>query len=148
MSLSTDIRRLLLSKSAITSLVGTRVYPAHIPQKINTFPTITYQLISTNAAHHLAGGAGYCEKRLQLDVYAENEVSRDAVVEAVRNQLQGFPPAGTSGTIGAGTVITSIVYKGSRDMYDPDQVGGDVGYFRNSTDYWIRHTEAAPTFAA
>jgi hypothetical protein len=148
MSLSTDIRRLLLSKSAITSLVGTRVYPAHVPQKINTYPTITYFVVSNNSAHHLQGGAGFAERRLQIDVYAETETSRDAVVEAVRNQLQGFPPAGTSGTIGAGTVVTSIVYKNSRDLYEPDQLGGDVGHYRNAADYWIRFQETAPTYAA
>lgn len=148
MSLQTDIRRYLLSKSAITSLVGTRIQPHYVPQKNVDYPFITYILVSANSAHHLQGGAGYCEKRLQFDVYAKTEVERDAVVEALRNQLQGFPPAGTSGTIGAGTVVTSIVYKGSRDLYEPDQVGADTGYFRNSTDYWIRFQEAAPTFAS
>ncbi len=148
MSVKTDIRRLLLSKSAITSLVGNRIFPSFIPQKNRAYPAITYSLVSNNSAHHLQGGAGYGEQRLQVDVYAITEESRDAVVEALRNQLQGFPPAGTSGTIGAGTVVTSIVYKGSRDLYEPDQVGADTGYFRNSTDYWIRFQEAAPTFAS
>ena len=148
MSLQTDIRRLLLSKSAITSLVGNRVSPSYVPQKNRVYPSITYSLVSNNSAHHLQGGAGYAERRLQIDVFAVSETSRDAVVEAIRNQLQGFPAAGTSGTIGAGTVVTSIVYMGSRDLYEPDQVGADTGYFWNSTDYWIRFQEAAPTFAS
>jgi len=148
MSLQTDIRRLLLSKSAITSLVGNRVFPSYVPQKNAAWPCITYTIVSNNSAHHLQGGAGYAERRLQVDVYAKTEESRDNVVEALRNQLQGFPAAGTSGTIGAGTVVTSIVYKGSRDLYESDQEKGDVGYFRNSTDYWIRFQESAPTFAA
>lgn len=148
MSLSTDIRRLLLSKSAITSLVGTRVYPHHIPQANSVYPCITYAVVSNDSAHHLQGGAGYAAKRLQIDVYAKTETSRDAVVEAVRNQLQGFPAAGTSGTIGAGTVVTSITYKNSRDVYEPDQVGGDVGYYRNIMDFWIRFQESAPSFAS
>jgi len=148
MSLQTDIRRLLLSKSAITSLVGNRVFPSYVPQKNAAWPCITYTVVSNNSAHHLQGGAGFAERRLQIDVYAKTEESRDNVVEALRNQLQGFPAAGTSGTIGAGTVVTSIVYKGSRDLYESDQEKADVGYFRNSTDYWIRFQESAPTFAA
>jgi acid phosphatase class B len=148
MSLSTDIRRLLLSKSAITSLVGTRVYPHHVPQANATYPSITYAIVSNDSAHTLAGGAGYAARRLQIDVYAKTETSRDAVVEAIRNQLQGFPPAGTSGTIGAGTVVTSITYKNGRDLYEPDQTSGDVGYYRHSMDFWIRFQESAPSFAS
>lgn len=148
MSLSTDIRRLLLSKSAITSLVGTRIYPNHVPQANNAWPCITYTVVSNDSAHTLAGGAGYAARRLQIDVYAKLETSRDSVVEAVRNQLQGFPNAGTSGAIGAGTVVTSITYKNGRDLYEPDQTGGDVGYYRHSMDFWIRFQEAVPSFAS
>lgn len=148
MSLSTDIRRLLLSKSAITSLVGTRVRPHKVPQNKNEYPCLSYAIVSNNSAHTLAGGAGFAERRLQIDVYAISETSRDEVVEAVRDQLQGFPPAGTSGTIGNGTVVTSIVYKNSRDVYEPDQLGGDVGHYRSIMDFWIRFQEAAPSFAS
>jgi len=112
------------------------------------YPCITYAIVSNDSAHTLAGGAGFAARRLQIDVYAKTETSRDAVVEAVRNQLQGFPAAGTSGTIGAGTVVTSITYKNSRDVYEPDQVGGDVGYYRNIMDFWIRFQESAPSFAS
>lgn len=148
MSLSTDIRRLLLSKSAITSLVGTRVYPSHVPQSNNIYPCLTYQVISTDSAHTLQNGAGYCGKRLQIDVYARTEVSRDQVAEAVRDQLQGFPATQSAGTIGAGTVVNSIVFKNARDVYEPDQTGGDVGYYRSIMEFWVRHQESVPSYAS
>lgn len=141
MSISTNLRKYLLSKSAITSLVGTRMFPRKIPQKNSAFPVIVYRIVSQDAAHHLAGGAGYAGTRIQLDVYSETETETDALAEAIRNQMQGY-----SGAMGTASV-TSVVLKNSQDLYEPPQDNSDTGLYRNSTDYWLRHDMAVPTFA-
>ncbi len=148
MSLATDVRKYLLSKSAVTSVIGTRMFPAFHPQKNSTYPLITYQVIVNTPAHHLTGGAGYAGTRLQLDGYAGSETERDQLTEVIRNQLQGFPQPGGSNLMGS-TVVDSVVAMGQRDLYEPPQNNADSGgLFRTSMDYWFRHQQAAPTFAA
>jgi hypothetical protein len=148
MSLATDLRKYLLSKSAVTSVIGTRMFAAFHPQKNSTYPLVTYQVIVNTPAHHLLGGAGYSGTRIQLDGYAPNETDRDALTELLRNQLQGFPAPGASNVMGS-TTVDSVVLMGQRDFYEPPQNQADSGgLFRTSMDFWFRHQQAAPTFAA
>ena len=141
-----DIRTYLLSKSSITSLIGTRVYPDYIPQKNSTYPAIVYQVISDTPDHTLAGAALHTGTRVQLDVYAETSLVRAQVVEALRNVLQGFPPAGTTTMGSSDSTVSSVKYLNSFDIYEPPQDNSDTGLFRNSTDYWFRLKRTAPTF--
>ncbi len=146
MSLITQaIRSYLLGKSAVTAVVGTRIFPDFMPQSNSTFPCIVMLQISQTPAHTLATGAGYSESRLQIDIYAAHASERDSLTEIVRNELQGFPVAGE--TAGLAGTVTSVVYINSRDLYEPPTANSDKGTFRNSTDYWARHLQAAPSFA-
>lgn len=140
MAIGQDLRTYLLTKASITSLLGTRIFPNKIPQKNSDWPCVVYQIISQNPGHTLEGGADYAETRIQLDVYSETALARDALVEALRNVLQGF-----RGTMGSSTV-SSVVYRNSIDLYEPPADNSDVGLYRNSADYWLRHSHTAPTF--
>ena len=142
MAIGADVRTYLLTKSAVTSVLGTRIFPNVIPLKNTTWPCVVYGIVSQAPAHHLTGGAGYAWTRIQLDVYATGPVSRDALVEILRDELQGF-----SGTMGSSTV-SAVKYENSLDLYEPPTDSSDVGLYRNTTDYWIRHNQAEPTFAA
>lgn len=145
MSLGDDVRTYLMSKAAITSLIGTRMYGFKMPQKNNTFPCVVYNQISQNPAHVLSGAADYNETRLQFDCYGTSSISANAVAEALRNQLQGFPTTASS-SMGSSTV-TSCQFLGARSLYEPPQDNSDVGLYRTSADYWFRHDQSAPTFA-
>lgn len=146
MSWPADLRTYLLSKSSITNLVGTRVYPDYIPQKNSTYPAIVYQIISDTPEHTLAGAALHTGTRVQLDVYAATALVRAQVVEALRNVLQGFPPTSTLTFGTTDTLVSSVRYVNSFDIYEPPQDNSDTGLFRNSTDYWFRLKRTAPTF--
>jgi len=141
-----DLRTYLLSKSSITNLVGTRVFPDYIPQKNSTYPAIVYQIISDTPEHTLAGAAGYTGTRVQLDVYAATSLVRAQVVEALRNVLQGFPPTSTLTMGTTDSLVSSVRYANSFDIYEPPQDSSDTGLFRNSTDYWFRLKRTSPTF--
>ncbi len=141
MAIGQDARTYLLSKSAVTTVVGTRVFPNFIPEKNTSYPVIVYAVVSQVPAHNLAGGAGYAETRIQLDVYCKTAVERDSLTEILRNELQGF-----AGTMGSSTV-SSVVYRNAIDLYEPPIDSSDVGLFRNSTDYWIRHSQSVPSLA-
>ena len=146
MAIGADVRTYLLTKSAVTTVVGTRIYPGFVPQKISTYPLVVYSVVSSIAKDLLTGGAGWAETRIQLDVYATTAVARDSLVEILRDELQGFPTT-SSKTMGSSTV-TAVVYLNSLDLYEPPQDNSDTGLFRNSTDYWFRHSQAVPTYAA
>lgn len=148
MAIDIDLRKYLLGKSAITTLIGTRMFPDQIPQLNRTFPCVTYQIISSLPQMHLTGGAGWCETRVQLDVYAELETERASIAEALRDELQGFPTGSpTTGNMGTATV-SSVVPGNGRNLYEPPQDNSDTGLYRHSVDYWLRHSQSVPTYAA
>ncbi len=144
-TLTQGIRTYLLSKSAVTSVTGTRVYSDFMPQNNAIYPAIFCSQVSQLPAHTLETGGGYAESRVQIDVFANHASDRDSLVEVLRNELQGFPQNGEGSALAA--TATSIVYRGSRDLYEPPTDNSDKGLFRNSTDYWVRHLQAVPSFA-
>ena len=138
--LGQDVRTFLLSKSAITSLIGTRMFPDVIPEK-GIFPALVYFQVSQVPQHTLPATAGFAWSRIQFDAYATGSTGasqRDALVEALRNELDAFPAPGTTPTMG-GSTVNAVVYKNSRDIYEPPQDNSDIGFFRNSMDYMFRH---------
>lgn len=91
------LRAFLLSYSAITDLIGTRIYPDILPQD-PTYPAITYQEISGPRDYTQQGADGVTTYRVQLDLWANTfeEVIplRDAVeasVSGVHHVEHGSP---------------------------------------------------------
>ena len=147
MSLGADLRTYLMSKSSITALVGTRCFKNKIPETVKTYPLIVYTQISEVVPHTVTSVAGFAGTRVQIDCYAAgtDSTKADTLAAAVYSVLAAFPPLGTAPTMGSSTV-TSVVFKGSRDMYEEPQDGSDVGLFRNSMDFWFRHDVATPAY--
>lgn len=141
-NIAPDVRTYLLTKSTISGVVGTRIYANKLPEKNVTYPCIVMALVTQLPQHHLQGGAGYAESRVQLDVYSTTAAARDSLAEALRDELQGY-----SGAMGSSTV-SSCVCRSIRDLYEEPIDASDVGLYRNSSDYWMRHSQAVPTFAA
>ena len=146
MAIGSDVRTYLMSESSVTTLIGTRCFPDYIPQKNSTFPCIVYTIVSQVGQHHLAAGAGFAWTRIQFDCYAATSLVRWSVAEALRNVLQGFPAAGAAHTMGSSTV-DAVNYEVTRESYEPPQDNSDTGLFRASSDYLVRHNQAAATFA-
>ena len=71
MSLESDVRDYLLSKAALTALVGTRIYAIHLPQS-PTYPNIVYQVVSHDP-HTTMDSAGTIHRdRLMFDIRSES----------------------------------------------------------------------------
>ncbi len=148
MSLVPDIRTYLLSKASITTLVGTRIYKLKMPQENKTFPVIILTQISGVPAHSLAGIVGYEEARVQVDCYASgaDSTKSDSVDAAVFNVLAGFPVTLSSTANMGASIVSSVVAGSPRDLYEPPVDASDVGLFRKSRDYWVRHDVTVPNF--
>jgi hypothetical protein len=132
------VRALLVNDPAVSSLVGTRVYPDILPQK-PTVPAMVLQAWFVRDAATTAGASGFELHRVQLDAYAETREAADALMSAAANALD--PRAPHSGTFVWDSVrITARQDTGAgRPTYD----GQDTKLYRRSMDFKVQAARAA-----
>lgn len=75
------------SPSAVSALVGLRVYPVQAPQGVAT-PYVTYSLVAAVPANQLDGVADVDQRRIQIDTYAATYAEARSVMSACRNELE------------------------------------------------------------
>ena len=134
-----SIRTYLLTKSAITDLIGTRLRPSSLAQS-DSLPAMTYQELWTNHTYKLSGAAGIEECLLELVCFATTRTATDSLADIVRQQLQGY-----RGTAGSVQVISSQL-DDSGHGFDPPADDSDNGKYRASLRFMISVTETIPTF--
>lgn len=144
MTVATAIRVRLLAISAVTTLVGQRVYTLVIPQSLDTFPAIRVQRIDDDEPMHMRGSAGLLRARVQVDAIAREEGGVDAYGSAVAVDAALHGPGDGSGlcgwqgvvTQGADSMeITGIVPVDVRDQYEL----GEQRFYKVMRDYWVFH---------
>ena len=129
MTLEDALYTKLTGTTAVSDLVGDRVYPAPLPQNIAD-PCISFQRIDTPREYSLTGYANLASPRIQVDCWAETYEGATALANAVRQAVQGF-----SGDIGSVTVYAVFVVD-ERDSYEENSRS-----FRRSLDLQIHHKE-------
>ena len=77
------VRSYLLTKAAVTSLVGTRIYPDVLPQGC-TMPAIVYSKISTVHEHTISHLAGLAACRIEFEAYATTRSAANTIVSTVQ----------------------------------------------------------------
>lgn len=110
---------LLKDDSAVSSIVGTRVYPIILPQG-ETSPSVVYHIISEDTDYNMDGPSGLVQTRMQLDAVALTQTGAFDLADVVKNVLSGF-----SGSVSVGTssppeeiVIRGVFHINGRDIYD------------------------------
>lgn len=91
--METDFRALLLA--AVTSLVGTRVYPTNYPQNAAS-PAVRYQKITGTDELHMRGKDGLNRDIVQVDARGATAEDMIEIRDAVRAALD--PYSGTQGS--------------------------------------------------
>ena len=133
----------LQTKSGLTALVSTRVYPDTAPQTA-TLPFLVYARVSTvrEHKHGTTGGTetGLTQARIQIDCYAATYSALASLCDQVRLALSGY-----RGTIGSG-----FCYRAMLDMEidlpaSPD-FGEQIGVRRRTLDFVVWFAETAATF--
>jgi hypothetical protein len=76
----------ILSLSAVTALVGQRVFMLKLRQG-ETLPAVRVQLVDEGMAQHLRGGSGIFQSRIQVDVYATEFTAGDPYAAATEIAL-------------------------------------------------------------
>lgn len=109
MSALTAFRRLVLSKSAVTALVGDRVHVLQAPQK-SAMPALALHLVTESDGRHLLGTNRYPVAQIVVDCIAKTF----AYAELLGNTLNW----------------AVIDYRGSVTGYQIDDVGpADISFF-------------------
>lgn len=110
----------LEATSAITDLVGTRIYPNVIPEDAD-LPAMAYQRISGARTQFHDGSVFWDEARVQFTIRAATYASAKSVIAAMKNKLGGF--MGTMGGVG-GVPVHETSIGNDLDGYDQE-----AGYY-------------------
>lgn len=70
MSIETEFLAFMQTKSAITDLVGTRVYPGVFESSMTDYPSITYAVLGHRSLMDADGVNGLANLRLRLRIYS------------------------------------------------------------------------------
>lgn len=119
----------LTSVSTVSDLVGTRVYPLHLPQN-PTYPAVTYSRVSTRRGMTHDGPGDMAWPRFQFDCYGLSYSVAKAVANAVRVTLNGFSD------LVDGVDICAIFF-----LNEVDDFNDDVEVFRVAVDFRVIHKE-------
>jgi|DEB19_MinimDraft_3_1074340.scaffolds.fasta_scaffold60846_2 hypothetical protein len=133
-----SIRTYLLTKTAITDLVGQRIYASRLPQsQSQTANCIVLRITSETYDHALDGLAGIVATRLAVECYATSgEVSRsiaDAVIWCGIDAIKG--------TYTNLSIRSVMVEDGRREYEEEDTSGGDSQRHVVTFDFmvtWLR----------
>lgn len=126
----------LTSTTAITNLVGTRIYPLQLPQN-PTYPAIAYQCVSRTPIRDSDNALGLLRSRFQFDIYTLRDVPDQSgdinalnIAAALRSTLDTWRE-----TIDSIRVVLS--------MYDSENMSyiGGLNLYQISIDFMITHEE-------
>jgi hypothetical protein len=139
MSVLIDFATYLLTKSAITDLVSTRIFVDKLPESVTSRPSVTIQRISTVHQRALSGETGIATDRLQVDVWGSTSATTDAVAEAIRIAIDGQGPL-TMGT----TAVVRPFDDGESSGYSQGIDASDQGEFRVTQEWIVWYAESTP----
>lgn len=119
----------LMAQTAITNLIGTRLYPDKLPQD-PSLPALVYNNVGGSPVNQYNGPAALESTRFQIDAFAQT--SRDArlLIDAVRVALESY-----RGSMGSHRVDAIFVI--DHAVGDFDDVPND---FRRMSEFQIWHS--------
>jgi len=131
-SIDTALYTRMTGFAGLAALVGTRIYPAPIPQGA-TYPLVTYQQISGVRDYVYSNQSGLVRARFQVDSYAETATGARALAEQVRLALSIY------NGVSDGITIDLIQIINEERVYDDE-----VDLHRIIHDYMVDYREALP----
>ncbi|MGE0362795.1 MAG: DUF3168 domain-containing protein [Vicinamibacterales bacterium] len=125
-----------LETSALTALVGTRVYTGILPQSV-TVPAVLIELVGGFQDGHLRGGNSLRMTRIQITAVAATRAEAVAVQAAIDGDNAGSALAYWRGGIGSPAVQVSLC----EPVGDPreEYVAGELRQFRRQQDFRMYH---------
>lgn len=125
------IYSILSSNSGVSTLVGTKIYPFELPQRVS-YPAIIYQRISTTDRIVYHGGVcKFARSMFQITAIDDDILGAKTLAEKIRLALHGY----------TGTVSTIKIFL-AQVLNEFDLFVKEVEDYQVSMDFEITHTEA------
>ena len=125
------LRARLTGASAVTDLVGTRIYWVERPQS-SALPAITLQTVDDRMPQHMKGFDGLDVARVQVDVWGRTYAEVRPIVRAA---IDALAPANTSN----GVRFERAFVDGVRDLGEQTET---VFVHRTAVDLIVHHAAA------
>lgn len=130
------LRGYLLSKSAVTDLVGQRIYTDQLEQGA-TLPAVVMNKLFTTHDHALSDKAGLAHARIQFECYAATRQVANSVADSLHTSgIMTF-----KGLTGGVDIRGARVEEGMSYKTDPATDGSDESRYVSVIDLTIDYTE-------
>lgn len=136
------IRDYVLADATVASLIGTRIYPDQLPQKV-TYPAAVILSVDIVRPNPLRGVASLASARVQFDVYASpgngqsSRARADAAGTAIRNRLDGQAPTLSDTSVSPAVGVNAWVrFDLETENAEPEL---DGGLSRHTADYFVQY---------
>lgn len=130
------LRGYLLSKSAVTQLIGQRIYTDQLEQGA-TMPAVVMNKLFTVHDHALSDKAGLAHARIQFECYATTRQVANSVADAMHTSgIMTF-----KGVTGSVDIRGARVEEGMSYKTDPPTDGSDESRYVSVVDLTIDYTE-------
>lgn len=135
------IRGYLLDQSAISTIIGTRIYGSVLPQqngKLTTpLPACTIEIISGSSDSALYGGTGLAIQRVSIACYSKKIDTTRTLAESVRVAMLGL-----RGPVGS-EHVRCVTCESRQDLTDPPNDASPDWRYLHVLDFEVTHGEAA-----
>jgi hypothetical protein len=128
----------------VYTLVGNRINAHNAPTRYAN-PKIVFVNVTGRPINHIKGSSGYDHSVLQIECWGDTLPQAEAVANAVRNLIDGYPTDGSEHTFD-NVAISSIVRISNTDDFTIPTDGTQQGKFRIARDYRISHRVSVPDF--
>lgn len=140
MAFEAGLKTYLDSKTAITNIVGTRIYLDTAPQGV-TSPYLIYQEVDSQTEHHMTGASALRGATYQFDCYASGSLQVKQLADSVRQSLDGY-----RGAMGSETVrMCHLTSSNGAPITAED--GEEQGLKLVTLDFDIWYVEDVPSFS-
>ena len=113
MSVEKNICAFLLQQTALTKLIGARIFPIHIPQN-SELPAIAYNMISKPRTYSQSGDSHLVKPRIQFSCFGHRYHDVRDVADQIVIALSGF-----KGNMDGATIQSAFI-ENEVDLYESD----------------------------
>ena len=136
MNLSGAVRKLIADDASAFALIGSRVYPLHLPDN-PTYPAVVVKKINVNPATNKTTTSPVDNVSMQIDVLSGEYGDTNTAAETIRSALDGF--RGDVVFLGDTIPVDGIRYDGgAEDFVDVQDGNGQMRVYTQTDIYTIR----------
>lgn len=130
----------LVAQTAVTDIVGTRIYQVNAPQGA-ALPLIEHVTLQVEEYTHSTAGSGLAKTTIRIDCYDDSYDGVKTLAAAVRGELHGFG----NGSMGS-QFVRSCFLTGTRDTHSAPTDASEVPVYGVSMDFEFMHPVSVPSY--